>query len=875
MLRRIAILLILSLAAWTHGIPGASSPSSIQLNFATSAATNCSTITSCLSITRATQETCETIGGAITYASAGNACITSEGLQVYQAGTNLITDSQDTTNWSNTGLASFSTGATGPDGNSNAFTLTDDTSSGAHFANISFSVTSGNYYVVSGFFAAGTCASGVTTQECSYGALSIATASLKSGVDFDAANCYILAGNGGGGLTTGSNIKVFQPKKFSYGGKTWCRIGYIALATGTSSVSLHVAMVNGIPQLYTPGPSYTSQNVSGGSTLLAFGVDVKVGTTWLPYCPSSVGTCNADVITASGALKTMLEGSALRVVAQTAEFAEDQSLNTSATAPLAHTILGVVSSSTALTALGNGDGSTVARTAYTNWPVTTGKHTAGVITRYYNTNYFGLSADGSGRVLALNGVSVSDSNGIGASTLECIGSLSSSAACASGSNYCDCVIANLTVWNTRSDTAMVTATNNSNVLAPIASYTGIVANHTRNPTTTSSAYSMSRSHHRAMENITSLQLALANYYHPNAPSAETGPSGTTNMTAGIEYPLGTCTQVLFSGIAEGSTGAVSTLYSDSLSITIPAGQDFWVRVWRNNGNGLVFQGNTNFRDSSKDGLGHPNEVTTISGSDPGDHTTDCAAITSNTGSAYYYPDAIIGPTTQHTYCIAGDSRSFSYLDALDDAEGMLGDVERIVEPYYPVLNQSDGGDALNNYTVANSSPNRLAELAYCSGMFVMYGGNDIFQDTNSAATVEANAQKAYAFSSKLLGGSGGPVWQTTTYTQTTGSDTFTSIAGQTLNSAYTVNDTVNTWIKGNTAAILVAGGCTGCSTYAGNFDLQGGSPVNVFSSAYIPGGTYYWCFNTVVVQSCTQDNLHPTQYANHLMANAFQHPTLQ
>jgi len=771
-------------------------------------------------------------------------------LQVFADGANLVPQSEATTGWTNTGTT-FGSAAVAPDGNSTAFTITDTTAASAHLIKSgSISVTAGHQYVVSAFVKAGTCATNALA-ECHIGNLSSPSASLGNapGIVFDAANCTVFGG-------TGNIAKALPPKPFANG---WCRIGFIVTATGTSLVAIDLAMANGLAT-YTQAPSYAGQ--TGGSTLLAWGFYVKEGTTLLPYCPSYVGTCNADVMTAGGSdttLKGAFEGAAVRIVAQTAEFYESQPL-TSAPTPVNRTLVGVGS---ALTALGITDPGYQARTT---WPITATLTSAGQIIRYQNTNYFGLSADASGRSMALNGqAAVSDSNGVSATTAENIGSISTPG------SYCNCIIARLTVWNTRNDAAMKAATNNAAALPVLASYTGSVANHTNinnailAPATATQA--MTISHHRATENITTMQVVFGNYYHPNSASSEVAAGSATAITASVEYPKASCQSFLFNGSSSGSipsnASGSSALTTDSLTLAnpIPAGADFWIRSYRTNAiSGIIDQNTTSPFDSPAGDAMH------YGTSGISDQTTTCDTVTKTSVGTEYYPDAIVGATQLHSYCLVGDSRGFGTNDVISDQLDASGEVERWVVPYNSVLRILVPGDTAASFVSAGHSINRHALLAYCSGMIVEYSGNDIFRAGNSPGTVERNLTTLYGYQSQLRAGAGGPVWQTTLHGQTRSGNSWQDIAGQSLyaNSGNAI--TLNTWIRANTAGIT------------GYFEVA--NAVNVNGSDGITPPVEYWCLTPTTTTSgiangCTSDGLHPSPYAYGLIMNALAHPTLQ
>lgn len=107
----------------------------LDFNFATQNYWNSGANTT-LTVTRATAETCTSIGGTLSYAAAGSPCITDAGLQVWQAATNLILQSQFSASWTATRSTITSNAVISPDVSVNAATLIEDaTATSTHSIN--------------------------------------------------------------------------------------------------------------------------------------------------------------------------------------------------------------------------------------------------------------------------------------------------------------------------------------------------------------------------------------------------------------------------------------------------------------------------------------------------------------------------------------------------------------------------------------------------------------------------------------------------------------------------------------------------------------------------------------------------------------------
>ncbi len=81
-----------------------------------------------LTVSRATAETCTSLGGTLTYAASGFPCITDAGLQAWQVAVNLILQSQFAATWTATRSTLTANAVVSPDTATNAATLIEDAS---------------------------------------------------------------------------------------------------------------------------------------------------------------------------------------------------------------------------------------------------------------------------------------------------------------------------------------------------------------------------------------------------------------------------------------------------------------------------------------------------------------------------------------------------------------------------------------------------------------------------------------------------------------------------------------------------------------------------------------------------------------------------
>jgi len=100
-------------------------------------------------------------------------------------------------------------------------------------------------------------------------------------------------------------------------------------------------------------------------------------------------------------------------------------------------------------------------------------------------------------------------------------------------------------------------------VAPPSLYLGQVATRARIPQAVSGANSQmnSASAHIARDDITAIQVGFVNWYQPVGSSGETDGGTLDTFTASVEYPLGTFTQLQFSGAANGGLAVDARLIS--------------------------------------------------------------------------------------------------------------------------------------------------------------------------------------------------------------------------------------------------------------------------------------------------------------------------
>jgi lysophospholipase L1-like esterase len=245
---------------------------------------------------------------------------------------------------------------------------------------------------------------------------------------------------------------------------------------------------------------------------------------------------------------------------------------------------------------------------------------------------------------------------------------------------------------------------------------------------------MARSAHVASSDITALKIAVGNFRLKESVSNEQTGFGAATITASVEYPAGTFTQILFSGSASLSLADGSLSISDltaTLPTMIPSGATFWIRqywvcatatpynLWSNTAMGdlvhAVPSGNTDM---------------TMGGTIPSD------------GPYSLPPLAIMAMTTGKSVCGIGDSKTHGQNDTAESATasgpGLRGEIFRSFPTSYPFVNLSTGGLQARQWST--QAIERAKLFPYFSHFIINLGRNDLWQFHDSVANITTNLQ---------------------------------------------------------------------------------------------------------------------------------------
>jgi hypothetical protein len=331
---------------------------------------------------------------------------------------------------------------------------------------------------------------------------------------------------------------------------------------------------------------------------------------------------------------------------------------------------------------------------------------------------------------------------------------------------------------------------------------------------------MSRSRHICRTSVSQLKIVVANFFGSNVDFL---PGGPATYTASIEYPAGTFTQVTFSGSATGTVADGDFLLSDFVNVTIPQDADFFVRMFYNNAAGIVFCG-MNHQDTAN------GDQFAFAVSGVVDMTMG-GTIPSTAGNAAF-PAAIVGMSTKPVVALIGDSRCYGQADTYVGTSGNRGEIAPSIAPSLATLSVATPSDRCSAWPT--NHPKRLALVkAYATHAVVQLGIND-FAGNRTAAQVQTD-NLAIGAAIAL------PSWYCTVAPKTTSTDSFATLANQTINAQDAARVTYNNAVRA---------GLPGAS---GFFEIADPTESSRDSGKWIVNGT---------ANFATSDGLHENHPAN-------------
>jgi hypothetical protein len=328
----------------------------------------------------------------------------------------------------------------------------------------------------------------------------------------------------------------------------------------------------------------------------------------------------------------------------------------------------------------------------------------------------------------------------------------------------------------------------------VRSYLGQIATRSFVPNNfvSTNKQSMSRSRHLCQQAVTSLQIVVSNFYVPETGGnlgVEMAPGSTATVTASIEYPAGTFTQVTFGGSASGTVPDGGVLFSDFVSVTIPQGATFYVRQYITTAAGMVYSDNGSIDYTNGDGF-------KFGASGIADQTMG-GTVTHNDNFNGFFPLAILGTTNRASVAIIGDSRAYGYQDIYSDTSGDRGELARSIGPSLAYMSLTTPSDKAALWVASHT--NRLQIAKYCSHAVIQLGINDI-----SGGRTASQLIADYATIAGLIGK---PIFCCTLAPRSNSTDSWQTVANQTAFAQEAQRSSFNTSVR------------AGLSGFAGYFEI--------------------------------------------------------
>ena len=300
----------------------------------------------------------------------------------------------------------------------------------------------------------------------------------------------------------------------------------------------------------------------------------------------------------------------------------------------------------------------------------------------------------------------------------------------------------------------------------------LAATHTRHHATSNltNKQIMSRSAHDAVTAIDSLAIMVSGFTLSQSAAGETALGGSQTITASVEYPANTFTQITFGGNASGTVPDGGVLTSDYTtgSLGIPQGATFWIRMFRTSATGILFN---SFRNSARGDLC----TTAVSGLT--DQTMGGTITqTSNTSAC---PQLIIAVSNAPAICVFGDSVPAGFGDTAESTTaagpGLRGSIAKSLDGL-AFHNIATGG--LQATTWPSLTTGRAAFLPYFSHYIGDIGKNDCYVAIRSTAQIVTDVQAIYA--QILAANPAARIIGCTQMHKSTSSDSWATSGGQTV-----------------------------------------------------------------------------------------------
>jgi hypothetical protein len=403
----------------------------------------------------------------------------------------------------------------------------------------------------------------------------------------------------------------------------------------------------------------------------------------------------------------------------------------------------------------------------------------------------------------------------------------------------------------------VRTTGGNTVTVGVTTYTGPVATATmipNNVNTTASQAMMTRKAHYMRSSTSTVQFCYPNWYDSAVTSnnfgQELGSGNSIAVQAWIEYPIGTYTQLTFSSLTTATIATATTLCSDSLTISIPKGSLFysWTHVTGSGGNNFPYYFTTQTGNPLWYNAGGGEKADAGTSGVP---TSPGTMSDSDSGRQGYWPAAILGSTTQPTFCLVEDSRG-SGVEDTEDSSYDLGNIARSIGPAYAYLNMGVSGDRMAAYWASHALRDALITTSGCTNIIDELGTNEF--DQQSATNVQWEAISQNLMSHMVNTFPSIPIFRATMEPWTTSTDNWESplpaswgvnCGNQTPASFNSTQTTENDHIRSgsfdsipyveiaNAVTTATDSGCWKANGYSQNYTIGGGHESRVGNQSIV------------------------------------------
>lgn len=208
--------------------------------------------------------------------------------------------------------------------------------------------------------------------------------------------------------------------------------------------------------------------------------------------------------------------------------------------------------------------------------------------------------------------------------------------------------------------------------------------------------------------------------------------------------------------------------------------------------GTVFYSHT-YVKVTEAGMKWPLDLTTVSAELEGVTTTNVDRSQENVAASNarcYSPVGVVALSPSESIRVIGKVGD-SIISGKEDTPIDAGWFNRALAGQYAIMSFSKGGDSAKNFAGTNTSQSRMQIMDACSHAVVAYGTNDIGAESETAAEVKTNLQAVW----NRLAIRGIKVYAATLPPVPTSSDSFATVANQTVSAKKAIFDEVNAFIR--------------------------------------------------------------------------------